>query len=373
MLDWNPALWQDLPQEEKDLIRQMAPFCAVGNPVAMEAMETYYRAGSELQPARLYYGASLGDDLACLILGRYHLHGWFLFPRDSAKAQALLMQARQSRNPDVAQAADRELMVLSAGIPRDFSLSFDTLKEYTGSSPHVAVPPAVRAIGPRAFRKNAALASVVLPDCLEVIEAQAFQGCKNLRTIHIPRSVWRIEEGAFQDCTNLENIVLPKGLTHLGARAFAGCKGLKSIELPGSIGTLEEGTFQDSGLTEAVLRSGVRWVGAYAFAGTPLRDVTLPESVDFIGANAFARCTDLTRVLWKGARHLVARYTLKRGNDPFRQAVHFHYDFAHNQILSHHRDPEPIRTSPHLPPRDVNRESYPVSDSGPWDGFIGVT
>lgn len=288
MLDWNPALWQDLPQEEKDLIRQMAPFCAVGNPVAMEAMETYYRAGSELQPARLYYGASLGDDLACLILGRYHLHGWFLFPRDSAKAQA-------------------------------------------------------------------------------------FQGCKNLRTIHIPRSVWRIEEGAFQDCTNLENIVLPKGLTHLGAYAFAGCKGLKTMDLPGCVGTLEEGTFQDSGLTEAVLRSGVRWVGAYAFAGAPLRDVTLPESVDFIGANAFARCTDLTRVLWKGARHLVARYTLKRGNDPFRQAVHFHYDFAHNQILSHHRDPEPIRTSPHLPPRDVNRESYPVSDSGPWDGFIGVT
>ena len=373
MFDLNPSIWTDLPQEERDLIRQMAPFCAAGNPVAMDAMEKFYRAGSELQPARLYYGASVGDGLACLILGRCHLHGWFLFPRDRDQARALLMQARLSRNPDIANGADRELMVLSAGVTKEFALSFDTLKEYTGQEAHVVVPPALRTIGPRAFRKNAALESVVLPHCVEVIGAQAFQGCKNLRTIHIPTSVWRIEEGAFQDCVSLEQVVLPKGLTHLGASTFAGCKNLKIIDLPGGVAQVEEGTFQDSGLTEAVLRSGIRSVGAYAFAGTPLKDITLPESVDFIGASAFARCRDLTRVLWKSPRHLVAQYTLKRGNDPFRNAAHFHYDFAHNQILALHRDPEPIRTSPHFPERDVKKESYPVADSGSWDGFIGVT
>ncbi len=360
MFDWNPSLWQDLPQEERDLIRQMAPFCALGNPLAMEAMTKFYEAGSELQPARLSYGASLRDDLACLILGQYHLHGWFLFPRDRDRAQALLMQAALSRNPNIVQAAHRELMVLSAGISKDFSLSFDTLNEYTGKDSHAVVPPALRAIGPRAFRKNTNLVSVVLPGCLEVIEAEAFRGCTNLRTVHIPDTVWRIEEGAFQDCPNLESVVLPKSLTHLGTRAFAGCKSLTTIDLPGSIGTLADGVFQDSGLTEVVLRSGIRSVGSDAFSRTPLRDITLPESLDFIGPNAFARCETLTRVLWKGSRHFVARYALKRGNEPFRNAAHFYYDFNSNQILSHYRDPEPIRTSPHFPARDIHKETYPV-------------
>ncbi|MBR5534490.1 MAG: leucine-rich repeat domain-containing protein [Ruminiclostridium sp.] len=360
MMDWNPAIWKDLPQEERDLIRQMAPFCAQGNPVVTEAMTKFYRTGSELQPARLYFGASVGDDLARLLLGQYHLHGWFLFPQARDKAQPLLMAAALSKNPDIAQAAQRELMVLSAGVPKTFTLSFDSLKEYTGQEPHVVVPPAVRTIRARAFRKNTALVSVVLTSCLEVIEAEAFRGCTNLRTIHLPDTVWRIEEGAFQDCPSLESIVLPKGLIHLGARAFAGCKGLKTIDLPGGIAQVEEGTFQDSGLTEAVLRSGIRSIGSDAFSRTPLEDIALPESLDFIGANAFTRCEQLTRVLWKGNRHLVGQYTLKRGNDPFRNAAHFYYDFTHNQILSHHRDPEPIGTSPHFPERDVNKETYPV-------------
>lgn len=373
MLHPNPDLWKELPQEERDLIRQMTPFCALGNPLAVESMAKFYRTGSELQPARLYYGAFVQDDLACLLLGRYHLHGWFLFHKDPSLATDFLMRARLSKNPAIAQGADRELMVASAKITRDFALSFDTLKEYSGSSAHLVVPPSVRTIGPQAFRRNASLESVILPGCLEVIEAQAFAGCKNLRIIHLPDTVWRIEAQAFQDCAALEKIVLPKGLTHLGQGAFSGCKNLKSIDLPGGISNVEDSVFADSGLTEAVLRSGVRSIGPYAFSGCPLETVTLPESMDFIGAHAFHGCHKLTQVLWKGGRHFVAEYTIKRGNDPFRNAAHFHYDFNTNHILSHHGDPEPIRTSPHLPPRDLNRETYPVPHTGSTDGFIGVT
>lgn len=358
MSDHISVIWKDLPQEERDFIQQMLPFCADGNPYAAEAMLKFYQQPSELQPARLYYGVSIDDPLACLILGRYHLHGYMLFHRNHKAAELLLMKACQSNHQSIAQEAERELMVLGAGVRKTFELSVTTLNEYTGSEAHVVVPPAVRAIGHGAFRKNLALESVVLPSCLEVIEYDAFKGCKNLRTIRIPDSVWRIEEGAFESCEKLEEVILPKGLCYLGPRAFSRCKALTAIDLPGGLGQVENWTFDESGLTKAVLRPGIRSIGSYAFYHTPLKEITLPESLERIEAHAFARCEDLASILWYGTRHLVGQYELKRDNEPFKKAAEFFYDLNYNRLCSSQQPQQPIYTSPHFPPRDINKETY---------------
>ncbi len=353
-------LWTDLPQEERDFISQMVPFCDNGNVYAIKALSKFYQEPCELQPARLYYGVSIDDPLACLLLGQYHLHGRLLFHREPRAAELLLMKARQCKHEPIAQTADRELMVLGAGVRKTFDLSVTTLNKYTGSEAHVVVPPAVRTIGQGAFKNNQKLESVVLPGCLEVIEESAFLGCKNLRTIHIPPSVWRIESKAFEGCESLEEILLPTDLIHLGDNAFAKCKALKTIVLPGSISKVERWTFYKSGLTKAVLHAGIHTIGAHAFFDTPLKEIQLPESLDLIDAHAFSSCEDLSCVIWTGSRHLVGQYELKRDNTPIRNAAHFYYDFNSNRILSHHRDPEPIRTSPHFPERDINKETYSV-------------
>lgn len=366
-------IWQDLPQEERDFISQMAPFCEKGNDFAIEALSKFYQESCERQPARLYYGASIDDTLACLLLGRYHLHGRLLFHRDHRAAELLLTKACQSKNQDIARTADEERMVLSAPIKNTFELSHTTLNKYTGSEKDVVVPPAVRTIGQQAFRKNLSLETVILPSCLEVIEEGAFQGCKNLRSIHIPPSVWRIEARAFDGCEHLEKVLLPTGLIHLGDNAFAACKALKTIALPGTISKVENWTFYKSGLTKAFLHAGIRTIGSYAFFGTPLKEIRLPESLDLIEAHAFSSCEDLDYIIWNGARHLVGQYELKRDNTPFKNAAVFVFDPNHNLRYSPDHSRQPIFTSPHLPPRDINKETYhtkTLNPDGPGDHYL---
>lgn len=60
----------------------------------------------------------------------------------------------------------------------------------------------------------------------------------------------------------------------IGDSAFLGATSLKSAELPASIG----------------------YIGAYAFYGSSLEEVEIPDGVDEIGECAFSNCRSLTRI-----------------------------------------------------------------------------
>lgn len=108
------------------------------------------------------------------------------------------------------------------------------------------------------------------------------------------RAPWYKYTGEFS------RLVVEEGITELAHSSFFGCRGLKEIELKGTkrIGT---NCFGNCGLTEIILHEGVENIQAWAFADNAmLESVEFPESLATLGNAAFARCTLLEKMVFRG-------------------------------------------------------------------------
>lgn len=132
------------------------------------------------------------------------------------------------------------------------------------------------------------------------IASEAFKGCRKMIWAVVPDSVTFIGNNAFLDCVDLEGITLPTALVNIGSNAF---EGTDFISNPGcaSGGVIYMSNHvigHETSLPEkVVLRKGTVAVCKDAFKGTEIVSVTLPESLDYIGDNAFAQCSGLSQVI----------------------------------------------------------------------------
>jgi hypothetical protein len=168
----------------------------------------------------------------------------------------------------------------------------------------------VTIIGNRAFEDCSSLTSITIPDGVTSIGKQAFQGCSGLTSISIPDSVTSIGDSAFRSCSSLTSITIGDGVTSIGALAFYDCGSLKSITIPDSVTSIGKGAFQLTALTTIEVGTGnVSYtdVNGVLFnkektelhtypAGKTREEYTIPDSVNSIGASAFAYCTSLTSI-----------------------------------------------------------------------------
>ncbi len=98
--------------------------------------------------------------------------------------------------------------------------------------------------------------------------------------------------GAFAYNTALTNVVFGSRLSAVGDYAFMGCSGLSEVTLPEQVSDIGTFTFYGTSLSQIDL-SNVSTVGAYAFALTPLTQVTFKDGVS-IANGAFIYCGSLT-------------------------------------------------------------------------------
>ena len=170
------------------------------------------------------------------------------------------------------------------------------------------------------------LTSVKIPNNVTTIGEAAFAGCTGLTNITIPNSVTTIGENAFSDCRSLTNITLGKGITSIGNHAFEDCTSLpieddiryadsylvEVVDTTKTSYTIKEGTrfigndaFYDCpGLTtinsnvsgECIMPNGVVFIGRQAFMDTKIINVVLPDTVVYIGENAFRLCSNLVSI-----------------------------------------------------------------------------
>jgi len=145
-------------------------------------------------------------------------------------------------------------------------------------------------------------------------------------------TVTGIGDYAFADCSELSHVVIPDCVTHIGDRAFESCTGLSKIFIPAGVESIGEKAFADGiAQIEVSLRNpnylsidgnlysgdgktliqyaagkkdsffaipdGVSLIGNYAFFGSALSDVEIPESVTAIGEGAFLSCSRLTSLV----------------------------------------------------------------------------
>ena len=197
----------------------------------------------------------------------------------------------------------------------------------------VSLPDSITAIGDEAFQGCGGITSVVLPTKLKTIGENAFRAT-GLTSISIPEAVTSIGSYAFSGCKKLKSVTLSTGLQHVGNGAFEGCTALNTVDYAGSstqwseisigssnrdlteavsfavaetlIYTLKNGTYEVAGFgadasTDVIIPStyngkAVTQIAAYAFEGTNITSVIIPESVTAIGESAFRNCDSLTRV-----------------------------------------------------------------------------
>ncbi len=173
----------------------------------------------------------------------------------------------------------------------------------------VILPNYLKAIGDYTFFECGSLVTIDLPSTVEIIGDSAFSRCYSLGTISLPQSLKSIGREAFAD-SFLQNILLPKGLEKIDSTAFYGCYHNDEIiiiqmEEGNSNFHVEKGILYDCDKKEVIMaldRSmlsaeldlGVQRINSCAFRECRLlKSVTLPDTLEYIGDEAFSRLRNL--------------------------------------------------------------------------------
>lgn len=215
---------------------------------------------------------------------------------------------------------------------------------YTGSAQNVVIPDVldgrtVVEISTRALSGNSVIKSVSIASSVRTIRQEAFKGCSSLQTVSIPASVSSVGDSAFANCVSLINVSISSASTSIGYYAFEGCTSLKSIVIPSA--KIRDEAFKNCTMLESitlldtvksvghrafdgtawynlqrddllvignvvyayvgnedtvVLPAGIRCIADYAFSGTPVRSVIIPNGVYYIGVCAFYDCPNMKSV-----------------------------------------------------------------------------
>lgn len=216
----------------------------------------------------------------------------------------------------------------------------------------VSIPDSVLRIGEAAFLKCEALKEVALPDKITSVSnslfsqtglinvyipenvtwigSNAFAYCKDLQQINLPDSVTLIGDSAFNECYALSEVVMSKNITHIYDMAFNCCYALEEIDLPENLEKIGYKAFSQTAMFhnydnwandnlfyledyliqayeymgpdqypvyDCVVRDGTTLVADGAFEGNEnITSIVFPDSVEYIGANAFEDCISLSDV-----------------------------------------------------------------------------
>ena len=118
-------------------------------------------------------------------------------------------------------------------------------------------------------------------------------GNKDIREISLPGTIKKISSQTFMNCKNLQTVKLGEGISYVsgdginGFGMFQNCTALKNVSLPNSL----------------------QYIQSYAFAGcTSLESIQLPEALDSLGAHVFSRCESLSNIELPESLHAIGPF-----------------------------------------------------------------
>ena len=199
--------------------------------------------------------------------------------------------------------------VIPEGVTRIGDAAFYKCTALSG----VTIPSGVTAVGEQAFAYCRSLTAVTVPEGVTRISRYSFLGCSALKTVTVSDGVTQIGDEAFNSCIALTAVSLPDSLKRIGSGAFYGCAALAELRIPDGLCSVGGSAFRGTAYEQneanwengllylgnwvlaakpetgaAALRQGTRGIAEYAFYGcADLADVTLPDSVTYVGSRAF--------------------------------------------------------------------------------------
>lgn len=216
----------------------------------------------------------------------------------------------------------------------------------------------LESIGEYAFQSWSSLSSLSFPSTLTYIGNSAFSGCSNVPTLVVPGNVKTVSTYAFNGWTGLTSLTIEEGVETIGSQAFGGTQ-LTAVDIPASVTSLTFNSFDGNnqlaaynvdpanpnycdvngvlyskdmktlircpdaytgayeiaegcetispssfqncfGVTAITIPEGVTSIGANAFQGTSITEITTPSTLAALEAGAFYGCTTLETVTVNG-------------------------------------------------------------------------
>lgn len=204
---------------------------------------------------------------------------------------------------------------LSYGVYSDIVITFDENSEvfttvdgvtYTADMTRVVycdpnkagayvMPDTVTEIAPGAFKSCTELTNVTLSSKVTTIAYATFADCTALKTMVLPQALTSIDPYALANTSSLEGIELPETLEFIGEGAFRR-SGLPAVTIPDSTVAIDYAAFCESGVATLNLGNGLKAIESKAFYGTPIKELVLPDSLEYMGPMVFSNCDSLESV-----------------------------------------------------------------------------
>ncbi len=159
-----------------------------------------------------------------------------------------------------------------------------------GRFEEITVPESVTEIGEEAFAFCYGIDTITFPSGVTVIPALCCFACTLSRAV-IPEEVTYIGDYAFSSdnyyYSTLESLEFPEGLLYLGNFAFKSAIADDELHVPGSLIAMGKSVFKSNSFSRVYLADGLKMIGESMFAYCDVGSVEIPESVCFIGDEAF--------------------------------------------------------------------------------------
>lgn len=182
-----------------------------------------------------------------------------------------------------------------------FEMDGSTLVEYKADHTIVTLPDTITAIGANAFANSPDLIKITLPVSITSIDPDAFNGCTILDEFLF------IGEPSEEFYTMLGKLTIFKDFIIQG-QTITGYRGLSdTVTIPNFITKIDDGYYdfdtqvgvfsQRYNIRNITIPESVTYIGENAFAGcSSLEQLSLPTTIEHIGDNAFASCSSLVEV-----------------------------------------------------------------------------
>ena len=215
--------------------------------------------------------SEVGEEIKPIPVGKYKI-GDFYYHLNNVNLTATLAKSEEY------QAFTGEVTIPSSVICDNYEFTVTKATEYV-------------------FDHCEQISSITWPSTITEINEYAMMNCKGLQSVVLPSSLTAIRSQAFQNCDELSSITLPSTLTEIGSYAFTSCDKLGSISIPSGVAVIPKRCFRYcAGLSRVYLREGLKEIDEGAFEGTDLRSITLPASLDSLGATVFDECNHLASI-----------------------------------------------------------------------------
>lgn len=155
----------------------------------------------------------------------------------------------------------------------------------------------VKQVGENAFYDCNLLEEVIFSEKLQSIGGKAFMRCNKLKDITITKNVQTMGWHVFKDCTSLETVTIDSTVLSATYPIFSNCSALTTIVLNDEMPYIPDNLFQEADIETIVLPESIEWIGEDAFRDCSLlKEIVIPENVRKIGAGAFANCDSLEKI-----------------------------------------------------------------------------